>query len=974
MPFPYTFTFYSYKGGVGRSLALLNTAYVLASWGRHVLIVDMDLEAPGVGGYLTRLKELSPAPAKDLVDLLALALEPGTSDLPPVSEFIRSVLPEKLESLTPELGEVGRLDVLAPDTDREYTQRLATLALQELSRERIIDLGQKLHAYFKSQRFSLRPLGIEDFEDPIESPYDYILVDSRTGFTEIGGLCVGPLSDRLVVLTGLNDQNIAGTMHFLQEVGITPAPRQDSQPWDDADSIKDPEAAPGLGPKPTIVVATPVPSGEIEFKRNRLAVLEEKIGIKPLRISYHPHLALMEEIFVRDFTDEPPAADYLRLAVRMTAQVQDSADQLVRATVQSDMDTPLNGELALRLLAQRPEVAPVISFRALSGEKAGKKWQRRIAAVLARSEPNRAEMLVILASIAIEEAKDGLSDNATEFFVAAALKCVEATSLKPDFAEAFGTWGIALSGLARSKSGDQADQLFSQSFEKYAQATRLKPDFANAFSNWGIALSEFARSKSGDQADQLFSQSFEKYAQATRLKPDFAEAFGNWGNALSELAQTKFGDQADQFFSQSIKKCAEAARLKPDFAAAFSNWGIALSGLAKSKSGDQAEQLFSHSFEKNAEATRLKPDYANAFGAWGAALSEFATTKSGDESDQLFLQSCEKYAEATRLKPDFAESFGNWGIALAGLAQTKSGDQADQFFSQSIEKCAEAARLKPDFANAFENWGHVLYLLAKTKSGDQADRLFSQSIEKCAEAARLKPDFAEAFAGWGNSLSALAKSKPGDQAGQLFSQSFEKYAQATRLKPDFANAFINWGAALSELATTKSGDEADQLILQSIDKYTQATRLKPDFATAFSNWGVALSALAKTKSGDSADQLFSQSFEKYAEATRLKPDYTSAFSNWGVSLSDFAKIKSGDEARELFLSATAKFQMAGIEGLYNFACAEALQGDPSAAVASLRKLVASGRTVSAAQIEADSDFEAIRNDPEFIAFLDELRG
>ena len=31
MPFPYVFTFYSYKGGVGRSMALLNVAYTLVS-------------------------------------------------------------------------------------------------------------------------------------------------------------------------------------------------------------------------------------------------------------------------------------------------------------------------------------------------------------------------------------------------------------------------------------------------------------------------------------------------------------------------------------------------------------------------------------------------------------------------------------------------------------------------------------------------------------------------------------------------------------------------------------------------------------------------------------------------------------------------------------------------------------------------------------------------------------------------------
>ena len=50
MPFPYIFTFYSFKGGVGRSLAVMNVAYTLAGRGRHVLVVDMDLEAPGLSG------------------------------------------------------------------------------------------------------------------------------------------------------------------------------------------------------------------------------------------------------------------------------------------------------------------------------------------------------------------------------------------------------------------------------------------------------------------------------------------------------------------------------------------------------------------------------------------------------------------------------------------------------------------------------------------------------------------------------------------------------------------------------------------------------------------------------------------------------------------------------------------------------------------------------------------------------------
>ena len=40
-------TFYSWKGGVGRTMALANTAVQLARKGNRVLVVDWDLEAPG---------------------------------------------------------------------------------------------------------------------------------------------------------------------------------------------------------------------------------------------------------------------------------------------------------------------------------------------------------------------------------------------------------------------------------------------------------------------------------------------------------------------------------------------------------------------------------------------------------------------------------------------------------------------------------------------------------------------------------------------------------------------------------------------------------------------------------------------------------------------------------------------------------------------------------------------------------------
>src|SRR5271168_2494145 len=47
----YIITFYSFKGGVGRTMALVNVAAELVRRGRKVLVVDFDLQAPGLETY-----------------------------------------------------------------------------------------------------------------------------------------------------------------------------------------------------------------------------------------------------------------------------------------------------------------------------------------------------------------------------------------------------------------------------------------------------------------------------------------------------------------------------------------------------------------------------------------------------------------------------------------------------------------------------------------------------------------------------------------------------------------------------------------------------------------------------------------------------------------------------------------------------------------------------------------------------------
>lgn len=93
-----TITFFSYKGGVGRSLLLANIARYLALLNKRVFVIDFDLEAPGLH-YKFALSgkgetaEVAPAQARGLLGYIAefvQGLEKG-SPPPSLREIVRQV-------------------------------------------------------------------------------------------------------------------------------------------------------------------------------------------------------------------------------------------------------------------------------------------------------------------------------------------------------------------------------------------------------------------------------------------------------------------------------------------------------------------------------------------------------------------------------------------------------------------------------------------------------------------------------------------------------------------------------------------------------------------------------------------------------------------------------------------------------------------------------------------------------------------
>ena len=106
----YTITFYSFKGGVGRTLALVNIAAELARIGRKVLVVDFDLEAPGLETF-DRLRPPKPHPG--IVEFVTDYRR--TMQSPDVREYIYEAAPVGKKG--------GRLWVMPAGRRDAYYQR-----------------------------------------------------------------------------------------------------------------------------------------------------------------------------------------------------------------------------------------------------------------------------------------------------------------------------------------------------------------------------------------------------------------------------------------------------------------------------------------------------------------------------------------------------------------------------------------------------------------------------------------------------------------------------------------------------------------------------------------------------------------------------------------------------------------------------------------------------------------------------------
>lgn len=345
-----TITFYSYKGGVGRTLLVANLAKYLAHFGQRVFALDFDLEAPGL-----RHKFGLAASGKPHSD------HKGVVDL--IYDFIHSEtdrFPESLEGFTTEV----RFDA-TEETSTSQSTGESYIHLMSAGDAPFIDFRKKLSSIdWKYLFYRHSDAGGKDLEpkpgigfflelkELIENEYnpDYLLIDSRTGITEIGGVATTLLPDLVVCMMLHNTENRIGIREVCRSIAVTP-------PFGNREAIE------------ICLVLTRVPADlsleeEEDLRRNILEFLNQDaeklihtLSIADLHILHsEPELEVRETIRVggkKKLEDSRLYNDYLRLFTRIIPGdlIGKHISPLVESSVAKVDEDPLSVKRELERLA-----------------------------------------------------------------------------------------------------------------------------------------------------------------------------------------------------------------------------------------------------------------------------------------------------------------------------------------------------------------------------------------------------------------------------------------------------------------------------------------------------------------------------------------------------------------------------------------------------------------------------------------------
>jgi len=205
-------TFYSYKGGTGRTMALANTACLLAEREGGalgaVLVLDWDLEAPGLHRFFPpRLRTLDASLELGLDD------QPGLIDL-----FIAlaDALPaaDPVDDVQAHAAAVAALDAVPLERFVMPTE-VGGVSILRAGRNDDQLYSRRVNTFDWEGLFRRAPGIYRLLAERLAQAFRWVLIDSRTGVTDISGICTALMPEKLVVVFTPNQQSLTGVRELV---------------------------------------------------------------------------------------------------------------------------------------------------------------------------------------------------------------------------------------------------------------------------------------------------------------------------------------------------------------------------------------------------------------------------------------------------------------------------------------------------------------------------------------------------------------------------------------------------------------------------------------------------------------------------------------------------------------------------------------------------------------------------------------
>jgi len=197
------FTFYSYKGGVGRTMALANIAQAYYRAGLKVLIVDWDLEAPGLERFFN-------------VNIDNICAKPGLMDMILAYKHMMAEVnvdknEYKLESIDKYL-----IDIYS-DINSDFEGKLLLLSAGDRSAYNFNNYAHQVVNFDWDDFYNNweGELYYEYLTQEFKKAADIVLIDSRTGISEMSSPCLYQIADVIIMLCSASNQSIDGTLKML---------------------------------------------------------------------------------------------------------------------------------------------------------------------------------------------------------------------------------------------------------------------------------------------------------------------------------------------------------------------------------------------------------------------------------------------------------------------------------------------------------------------------------------------------------------------------------------------------------------------------------------------------------------------------------------------------------------------------------------------------------------------------------------